>query len=365
MFKRIMLVSAVLAIALFASEAIESGKVLAAKPSAVLQHCSNSFYDNVQPCSGGAWIPGVLDANTSDYAEGDSVPYRVILSNFVEGSPGNTITISWDSTKGGPHALDYLTSFDRTLTLGSGNTPCDVATAGCGIFTTFPVPVDGAVSGAGVTQASGVFTLFGGTITSVSGYSNSGPAGKRSTNITVTFTADRSKMVLAWGGHLARDADWGSLGGSASDVAGNIQTRISGSSVGSGSQSRSITSVSSMSRIVIITQSAPESDQAMTFSTSANGPGAFTLIDDGVDDDATPNNRAFDLVPGAYTFTVTENGPYSLTNLTCSVSGDGGSTSTPNVPASLVNVTLKSGDVVTCAFFNSIATPTPTPTAAE
>jgi len=364
MFKRIMLVSAVLAIALFASEAIESGKALAAKPSAVLQQCSNSFYGNVQPCSGGAWIPGVLDANTSDYAEGNSVPYRVILSNFRVGSTGNTITISWDSTKGGPHAVDYLTSFYRTLTLASGNSPCDVA---CGTFTTFPVPGDDAVSGAGVTQIPGVFTLFGGTITGVSGYSNSGPAGKQSTSITVTFTADSTKMVLAWGGHLARDADWGSLGGSASDVTGNIQTRISGSSVGSGTQSRSITSVSPQpGRIVIITQSSPESDQAIDFSTSVNGPGDFTLFDDGTDNDSTPNNRAFDLSPGAYTFTLTENGPYSLTNVSCSVNGGGGSTASPNAPASLVNMSLAVGDVLTCTFFNSITTtPTPTPTPAE
>jgi hypothetical protein len=149
-------------------------------------------------------------------------------------------------------------------------------------------------------------------------------------------------------------------------VTGNIQTRISGSSVGSGSQSRSITSVSSGSRIVIITQSSPQSDQAVTFSTSANGPGDFTLYDDGVDNDATPNNRAFDLEPGAYTFALTENGPYDLTNLSCSVSGNGGTTSAPNIPLGSVNITIFAGDVLTCTFFNSITTtPTPTPTPAE
>lgn len=360
MFKRITLVSLALAIALFTSEAIESGKASAAKPSAVLQHCSNSFYGNVQPCSGGAWIPGVLDENTSDYAEGDSVPYRVILSNFTAGSTGHTITLEWETTKGGAHGIDYLTSFDRTLTLASGNEPCDVAPApgGCGTFTTFPIPVDPEVDAANVNQADGVFTLFGGTITAVSAYTYSGAASKRSTRITITFTANNSKMVLAWGGHLARNSDWGDNGGSASDVRPNIQTRIYGASWGSGSKTLSITSVEpepEFGRIVIIAQAAPESGQVFGF--TATGLGSFVLVDDGNDNDLSPNNRTFNGVAGQYTFTQTANGFYDLTNLSCSIVGTGGSTIAPNIPIATVNINVVAGDVVTCTFGNSMVVP--------
>ena len=79
----------------------------------------------------------------------------------------HTVTIEWDTTKAGKHAIDYLTTYNQTVTNAN---PC-LGVASCGAATTFPIPVDPQVTGGGVTPVAGNFTMFGGTITSVSAYS--------------------------------------------------------------------------------------------------------------------------------------------------------------------------------------------------
>ena len=115
----------------------------------------------------------------------------------------------------------------------------------------------------------------------------------------------------------------------------------------------------STSTIRIIKQAAPESGQVFGFAATGAGISNFTLVDDGTDNDATPNNIAFNipLLPGqsgAFTVQETSNGFYDLTNLSCSVTGTGGSSASPNLPASSVSITLQFGDLVTCTFFNSV-----------
>ena len=155
------------------------------------------------------------------------------------------MTLEWDTTDGGRHAYDYLTSFDRTELLVMGNNPCS-GVAGCslGTFTTFPIPLDPQVAFAGVTQVPGVFVLFGSTITAVSGYTFIGDySGRSSVQITLTFTANQASSVLAWGGHLAAQVDW-SQGQAASNVNGSFQTRLYQTSGRSqGNQARSISGV--------------------------------------------------------------------------------------------------------------------------
>src|SRR3954454_15387872 len=52
-------------------------------------------------------------------------------------------------------------------------------------------------------------TIWGGTITSISGPVHSGsPDGNSSADFVVKFKASRSAVLLAWGGHLAQSAYW-------------------------------------------------------------------------------------------------------------------------------------------------------------
>ena len=174
------------------------------------------------------WITGNLGISNSDYSEGDSVPFRATINNLTIGA-SYSVKISWESTKDGKHAYDYLTSYNRTESTAD---PC-VGLTCASPSDTLPIPIDPNVTGGGVTQiGSQLFSLFGGSFVDAganiansgdlcatatcniasnpSGYVLTGTyAGSSSTSTDVYFTAAAESVVLAWGGRIAAEADWG------------------------------------------------------------------------------------------------------------------------------------------------------------
>src|SRR5205814_4643704 len=148
----------------------------AGNPSADLDQCANGPIYAPVPCTGTAWQNGNTNANNSHWYEGGSIAYRMKFSSLTPGST-HYVTIQWDTTKGGKHALDYLTAYNRTEV--DGNDPCS-GVAGCAVPpTTFPIPPDPHVSS--LPQPSPddgrwnqVVTMFNGTIKSVPPYSLTG-----------------------------------------------------------------------------------------------------------------------------------------------------------------------------------------------
>ena len=137
------------------------------------------------------WTNGDLNPSNSDYQEGDSVAFRTVFSGLLA-SHTYTITIEYESLKGGDHAYDFLTAWNATLS----KDPTD--------------PLDSTGLSGGAEDALGAFSIWGGTITSVSPtvdhLSNNGL--NQLTDVTVTFTTDgtldlNNEALLAWGGHLA------------------------------------------------------------------------------------------------------------------------------------------------------------------
>ena len=63
------------------------------------------------------------------------------------------MTLEWDTTKSGRHALDYITTWKRTVT---SSNPC-AGVSGCNLasFDTEPIPADPQVTGFPVTQIPG------------------------------------------------------------------------------------------------------------------------------------------------------------------------------------------------------------------
>ncbi len=142
--------------------------VVAANASANLDQCANdpAPSPNTDGCSTSAsdWVNGNLGASKSVYLEGDSVPYRLTMSGLST-TGSHTVTIEWDTTQSGKHALDYLTTFNRSVLDAN---PC-LGVAGCTLAAgkTFPIPADdqmtsGAEKISAPGQASGDFTIFGG-----------------------------------------------------------------------------------------------------------------------------------------------------------------------------------------------------------
>ena len=217
---------------------------LAASTGANLDQCANGPLSVPVGCSAsGEWVNGNLGATKAHYLEGESVPYRLRFSNLAA-TESHSVTIEWDTTQGGKHALDYITSFDQTVRNAD---PCAGVISGCsGSPNLFAISADPNVTAnilPGKKQVAGNFALFGGTITGVSSYTLSGLyAGNSSARTTITFTTSGPNPVLAWGGHISTRIDWGQ-GYSAVAISGSpFHTRLIDLDGSGGSQDRSLSS---------------------------------------------------------------------------------------------------------------------------
>ena len=344
-----------------------------AKPSLGIEQCANLSSTCDTPAE---WITGNLGQSKALYLEGQSVPYRAVLSGLTAGRT-YAVRIEWDTTESGKHALDYLTSFDRTE---AGADPC--ATALCsGGSQTLGIGLDPLVTGAGVTQIGGqTFDLWGGTFVASgslvsntgnlcgsssctidanpSPYSHSGDfTGSSKASVEVHFTATEPTAVLAWGGHIASRLDWGA-GSSAADLPGSpyhmrlIDFRcsdVANCSTGQMDLSLSSNAIVFPGSITIVKEASTQGSTPFEFTASPAPLENFSLVDDG----SETNSRTFTGVTALQEYVVEELGAdaWGLDDVSCDLVVDrGGSFS---VDGSSVNITLAEGEVVVCTFTNS------------
>jgi hypothetical protein len=351
------------------------------RPAVSLEQCSNlaTACDTTHSAN---WQTGNLGSSNSDYAEGDSVPYRSINSNLTVGQTYK-LHIEWDTTQSGKHALDYLTSYNRTE---SAANPCAGVTCSGGT-NTLSIPIDPHVSGAGVTQVSGQnFTAFGATFpangamvsnsggnlcgsstctisANPSAYSLNGTyAGTSQTGLALYFTATSSTVVIAWGGHIARRLDWGA-GNSAANVSGSpyhmrvIDLRCSNNdNCSSGNMDRSLSAgaVTIPGSITIVKEATSESATAFSFVATPSPLTSFNLVDDGT----VANTKMFSGITTFGTYTVTESSlaGWGLDRAACSIANR--TIGTATVTGSAATIVLAEGEDVTCTFYNA---PLPVP----
>ena len=165
-----------------------------------------------------AWQNGNLNGNNSKYPEGGIVPFRVAFEGLSVGS--HSIHINYDFTASGHKAYDFLATWDVTNAKGKicGGAGGAISSKcpSLGSASTYAFPNDNykanglSVHGAELYSASPRrLTIYGGTITSISGPTHSGsPDGNSSADFVVKFKATRSAVLLSWGGHLAQSAYW-------------------------------------------------------------------------------------------------------------------------------------------------------------
>ncbi|SDS53092.1 Ig-like domain-containing protein [Gramella sp. MAR_2010_147] len=202
--------------------------------SADLDQVRNGGIDNVT--DPGDWVNGNAGKQTSHYAEGMSIPYRVIMEDMTAGQTVELI-LEYDVKHSGKHALDYLTSYDRLqpheLAFGHPNQEEIDPTIGITGFSeppddTHPIPTPPSVGSPVSGQPGDSFELisdagdaemsiWNATLTDV--FYGPAAAGNLSEDkvaqqITVSFTVINSgTVILAWGGHIASRIDWGEFGG--------------------------------------------------------------------------------------------------------------------------------------------------------
>jgi hypothetical protein len=175
--------------------------------------------------TGSNWVNGNAGQSNSHYMEGMSIPYRCVMSSLPTGTP-ITITFGYDVTHSSKHAVDFLTYYRRLephIVFGHPAEPID-PTAGTSlnpaVFTTFAIPAPTAVGSPmpgqpttsfnALPSGERVFTLYGGTISSiVYGAQANLTASQAEQTITITFTSNAATAILAWGGHIGSRLDWG------------------------------------------------------------------------------------------------------------------------------------------------------------
>jgi len=222
-----------------------------ADANANLDQCTNGGVGNpLEPCKGSTgsaidgfknWVNGNSNAQKSHWREGEFISYRDTIT--VGNAGPHVFQIQYDTVHGGKHAIDYLGDFDYTETTSTtpttfhanNNNPCadKLSSANCdpsSPASSYLIPLatlvncDGS-AGTPPAQIAGSFQIWGTnspTITGVSYVAENVASGQDqcSTSVAITFTTNGAgTVVLAWGGHIAAEADWG---------AGNSATFISG-----------------------------------------------------------------------------------------------------------------------------------------
>ena len=321
--------------------------------------------------------------NDGPYFEGDTVPYR---SEFKDLLPTTQyrLQIEWDTSKGGKHALDYLRTFNATVLSAD---PCVGLGVGfCSSSDTFPIPSDIImqsdpewIANSGI-QASGDFTLYNGTIDSVSIYTleksdntlvtgaNCGGGGcydgDTSTYIDVFFTTNAidSDLVLAWGGHIASRDDWGDANSAAFISGSPFHMRLNELSdvtnandlnVGNTDRSLSAGAVIFPGFITITKAAFPfpvtEVLDSTVFNFTFTGSGplgpTFTLTDE--------TSLSSGPLTDFTTYTVAETSlpaDWELTDIVCVDTSGLGFSGTIDVPNLDVDINLLEGQVIGCTF---------------
>lgn len=352
----------------------------AVKPSAELEQCANKG-TTCDSSHSSQWQNGNLGENQAHYAEGESVAYRSVITNLSAGQTYK-VDLEWDSTATGHHAIDYITSFDRTETTAD---PCAGVTCSAS-SATLGIPVDPHVTAAGVTQlGSQVITAYGATFPmSGASVANTGDlcgtatcsiasnpgvytltgtyASSSQTGVSVYFTASSPTVVLAWGGHIAARTDWG-IGKSAAAIPGSPYhmrlldlscSNVDNCSSGNMDRSLSSAAVTLPSSITIVKQATPEGSTEFSFVGAPAPLTSFMLTDDGT----TANTRVFSGLTTFGTYTVTESPAtgWTMTGANCSITNP--STGSTSVDGSTATINLGEGEDVVCTFANS---PTPAP----
>ena len=351
-----------------------------------IRGCHNGARDTPElPCTGAQWANGNMGSGDSQWVEGEFVAIRDVITGLTAGSAGNTITLEYDTTKGGKHAFDYLGTYDASTGPPNGpggNDPCSGVTC-VGAPSTLAVPVDPNIPGT-ITQIPGVFTMWNAVITGVSAYTLTGTyAGDSTTSITITYTvnAGQTTAVLAFGAHVGSRLDWG-IGNSAVAVNGSPY-HISLGGGGGGTVQMAASAAIFPAVITIIKEVRTLGTPAGTTSTFSFGFNftqgtttiPFSLVDDVTGDGGGGpplSAAATEIIPtikfdAANPITVTEANyapVWTIGFITCTELPGGlpnVANSTTSLPTRTANIIAEEAEIIVCTFRNTQFAPTAAP----
>ena len=362
----------------------------------------NSFQDgnsigviNGNPFGGpytnpGSWINGDLNSQKAQYFEGMAVPFETVFSTTPNTT--YTLTIGYNTTKATTHAFDYLTSYDFNNTSPLNPSGLNWTTfadplIGTGLpdnpsnpSISLSIPSDPNINPspsitdqnmlAGHSQTLGQFIRLYGTTSSASdnfivnvntashGYTLSSPyaTGDTDTTITIQFKPAGSTVVIAWGEHIASEADWGTSPGGAFNISGSpyhVTVSATGAGTSSGAQAHQMqASVIAAPATITIKKTSEGGNGTFNFTGDLGSFSITTTGSSGPGSDGT-GSQTFSVPPGTYNVTEVNLPPgWELENAaTQSVTVTSGSTVTlpfldEKLATIIVNKTANGGNAI-------------------
>ncbi len=213
------------------------------------------------------WVNGNSNGAKSHWREGDFIAYRVTATGLSAGP--HILDFEYDIVHGAYHAIDYLGSVNGTETFSTtpttfhanNNSPCadklpasQCTPANPAGFVAIPpatlVNCNGATGTFTSVQIPGKVFIWGSPGTTLDSFTYTAQnlpsgSGQCSTSVRLGFHSGTggSTVVIAWGGHIASEGDWGS-GKSASSISGSPYhlALVSLDGTTAGSQDRSLSS---------------------------------------------------------------------------------------------------------------------------
>ena len=317
----------------------------AANPAVNLDQARNGTASS--PNDPVAWVNGNLGSSNSHYVEGQSTAYRAIFTGLTSGS-SYTLEVGFDIKSGGKHAIDFLTKVRR---INEQVNPCDGISGSCVAGPGFDTPTPPASTPNTQTYFNNLesaegnqqFSVYNGNITTASytAAGNENAGGSSEAKVSITFTASASTAVLAWGGHIAREFDWGTGQGATAISGSPYHMRLKSFSAGNvGNQDRSMSAgavlIGNLTVIKhVINDSGSGSNQAADFTMTVSGVNPSQTTFPG-----SENGTTINLDPGSYTVDEQTVSGYTKTL------GSGCSGS------------ISAGQVVSCTITNDDSNPT-------
>lgn len=168
------------------------------------------------------WVNGAVNEQKGHYVEGDSIPYRMVMTGLTPNVP-NTLIVEFDVLKAQgtkkKFAIDYITSDDR---IAETVDPCDGITP-CSGPNTFNIPApaySGAINGYGFQDVTDSFNalvgdegtqvakIWNGSFTNVAYTLSPDLSTQDSARVTFSFVPTTTTAVISWGGHISTSLDY-------------------------------------------------------------------------------------------------------------------------------------------------------------
>lgn len=200
--------------------------------SVKLEQCANGGNNenpSCDPLSGSdGWVNGNVNGNKAKYGFGEFLPYRYVIDGLVNDAT-YCFGMGWDITDQGYPALDYIGTFNHTLTQANPlyDTEYENSDSPASPDATVLVPADPALAGQingnpfTGSQQNGVISAWGAnslSIDPVNNYSNLATADLGNANnsqslqfcfTTTAATMVNGQVVISWAAHIAQPSTWG------------------------------------------------------------------------------------------------------------------------------------------------------------